>query len=139
MNLNNKKLKIVRKNLVTLLSIFEGKPNLFAQYLLDYDILSDDMKNMLLNNTELTLKSKELEGGNIEKPYFVDITDINNFYSKFFIIHKDVSIKMLAQNNNVESLIDELKIALSKEEYEKASKIRDYLIINGVDIKNLDI
>ncbi len=133
-----RKNKILKKNLITFLTIFDGKPNILAEYLLEYDILDDKLIALLINNKELTKKSKELkEKGEIEKPYFTSIEQMQEFYNKFFILEKDKTLHpLLGAETKQESFILELKKAILNEEYELAAKIRDYCKLNGIDLKN---
>jgi hypothetical protein len=53
--------KLLKKNLITFLTVFDGNPNILAEYLLQYDVLDSKIINLLLNNKELNKKSKELK------------------------------------------------------------------------------
>jgi hypothetical protein len=127
----------LKKNLITFLTIFDGKPNILAEYLLQYDILDEKTIKLLINNKELSKKSKELkEKGEIEKPYFSSIEEMQEFYNKFFTVDKDKALHpLLGAETQEEALILELKKAIEKEDYELAVKIRDYCLINGIDLK----
>ena len=37
----NRRDKIIKKNLITFLTIFDGKPNILADYLIEYNILNE--------------------------------------------------------------------------------------------------
>ncbi len=134
--MRSKKNKILKKNLITFLTIFDGKPNILAEYLLQYDILDENIIKLLINNKELSKKSKELkEKGEIEKPYFTSIEEMQEFYNKFFTIDKDKIIHpLLGAETQEKAFILELKKAIEKEDYELAVKIRDYCILNDIDL-----
>jgi hypothetical protein len=129
--------KLLKKNLITFLTVFDGNPNILAEYLLQYDVLDSKIINLLLNNKELNKKSKELKDkGEIEKPYFSSIKEIQEYYNKFFIVEKEKIIHPLLEVETKEqSLMLEMKKALEKEDYELAIKIRNYCIENNLDIK----
>jgi hypothetical protein len=135
--MSSKKNKILKKNLITFLTIFDGKPNILAEYLLQYDILDEKVIKLLINNKELSKKSKELkEKGEIEKPYFSSIEEMQEFYNKFFTVDHDKIIHpLLGAETQEEALIMEIKKAIEKEDYELAAKIRDYCMLNGIDLK----
>ena len=85
----NRRDKIIKKNLITFLTIFDGKPNILADYLIEYNILNEKLISLLISNKELNKKSKELKDkGEIEKPYFSTIEEMQEFYNSFFLIEK---------------------------------------------------
>ena len=134
--MSNKKKKILKANLITFFTIFDGKPNMLVEYLLEYDILNNDLINFIINNKELIIMSKELkENGEIEKPYFTSIEEIQNFYIKFFIKGEDYIHPLLTEETKKEALISEFKKAIANEDYETCAKIRDYCILNKINIK----
>ena len=129
----NRKSKILKKNLIAFLTIFDGKPNMLAEYLMEYDIITEKIANMLINNKELSKKSKELkDNGEIEKPYFSNIEEMKEFYNSFF---KTERVFDPINNPSQASLLEEIKKAITNEDYEMASKIRDYCKINNINIK----
>lgn len=131
-----RKNKRLKQNLITFLSIFDGRPNILAEYLLEYDILDDKIIALLLNNKELGEKSKELkEKGEIEKPYFTSIEEMQEFYNKFFAYDKERSFPLLGAATQEEAIILEIKKAIENEDYELAAKIRDFCKNNNIDIK----
>ena len=133
----NRRDKIIKKNLITFLTIFDGKPNILADYLIEYNILNEKLISLLISNKELNKKSKELKDkGEIEKPYFSTIEEMQEFYNSFFLIEKQKIVYPISGiEPNQETLIKEIKDAITKEDYEMASKIRDYCITKNIDIK----
>lgn len=128
----SKKDRLIKKNLITLLKVFENKPNLLAQYLLEYDILDDKMKKLLLDNKELFNLSKELDDSmEIKIPYFNTIEEIEFFYSKFF---NNIN-GTLSKESSEEIFNQQLKTYLINEEYEKAAKLRDYCMKNNIFLR----
>lgn len=134
--MSSRKNKILKKNLITFLTIFDGRPNILAEYLLEYDVLDEKTISLLINNKELSKKSKELkEKGEIEKPYFTSIEQMQDFYSKFFMWDKDKTFPLLGAATHEESIALEMKKAITNENYELAAKIRDYCKVNDIDLK----
>jgi hypothetical protein len=134
--MGSKKNKLFKKNLITLLSIFDGKPNILAEYLIQFDVLSDKQIEHITNNKELSKKSKEIkESGEISKPYFSSLEDMQNFYNKFFIKDKENIHPILGSASKEEAIFLELKKALENENFETAAKIRDYCEKNNIDLK----
>ncbi len=134
--MSSKKNKIFKKNLITLLSIFDGKPNILAEYLIQFDVLSDKQIEHIINNKELSKKSKDIkESGEINKPYFSSLEEMQNFYNKFFITEKEKKHPILGSASKEEAIVLEMRKALESENFEAAAKIRDYCEKNNIDIK----
>ncbi len=128
--------KNLKRNLITFLTIFDGKPNILAEYLLEYDLLDDNIIKLLLNNKELNNKSKELKDkGEIEKPYFTSLEEMQKFYNQFFISEKKQLYPLLGAETQEESIILQLKNAILSEDYNLAAQLRDYCQKNNIDIK----
>lgn len=126
-----KKKKI--QNLITLLTLFKDKPNLLAEYLMEFDALSDNFMDNISNNKELSKMWEELDSsGEIEVPFFFNIEMMDRYYRNLF--KSDKKFKQM-KNKKEEELIIELKKALLDEDYEKASKIRDYFLIKNINIQ----
>ncbi len=132
--MNAKRNKILKRNLITLLKIFDGKPNLLAQYLLDYDVLGDNVKSKIMNNKELAKRSKELkDNGEVIMPNFTNLEEMNLFFDRFFE-STATYLPVLVSDAKIETLLAEIKTALKREDYEKAAKLRDYCATKGIDI-----
>lgn len=134
--MSNKKRKLLKNNLITFLTLFDGKPNMLVEYLMEYDILDDKLISLLINNKELLEKSKELkEKGELEKPYFTSIEEIQAYYSKFFVYdNQNILHPLLGSASKQEALILEIKKAIQNEDYETCAKIRDYCKKNKIEL-----
>ncbi len=127
----------LRRNLVTLFTIFRSKPNILTKYIIDNDLLSTNMKKFIIDNDELTNKSKEIEeNDDITIPYFTNFKEMQSFYNKFFetnVISEPINYPS-SEDVSIENLTRELLEALSIEDYEKCTKIRDFCIKKGIDL-----
>jgi hypothetical protein len=117
------------KNLVLLLKIFKNRPHHLAKYLIENSSLNEEFLIKISNSEKLNDISNECQSETLPMPYFVDITQMNDYYTSML----DSKVK---EN---EELLKELSIKLEecilKENYEEAARIRDYIIRNGIKKK----
>jgi excinuclease UvrABC helicase subunit UvrB len=126
------------RNLVLLLKMFKNRPYHLAKYLVENSALTDDFINKIKNSDKL----KEMSDGEkseqkllpVVPVYFVDISQMENFYNSF-----TDDIKSLSKEKSIEQITKELNEKLDSciktEKYEDAARIRDYMTRN--DIKKL--
>jgi hypothetical protein len=146
--MNDKELNTLKKHMVTLLTIFKDKPNILVKYILEYDILPDNIKHNIIENKELKNRSEELElddDDNLETPYFSNIKEMINYYHNFFksdnIYSESDSYDEFSkitfpyqEEPKRDSLLKDLESAIENEDYEKCAKIRDYCIKKNIDL-----
>jgi hypothetical protein len=138
--MSDRELESFKKNMVTLFTIFKNKPNLLVKYILKYDIISDDIKEVIINNKELNKRSKEMElneEDDLDLPYFSNVKDMKKYYDSIFKTKEDlddINYPMLNEPKK-ETLLKDLKEAIKNEDYEKCAKIRDYCIKKDIIIK----
>lgn len=131
--MSDKELEMFKKNMVTLLTIFKDKPNLLVRYILEYDIMSDDDKEFIINNKELSKKNKEMEmteDDKLDTPYFSNFKEMKKYYDSIFKTKEELyDIKYPNLNEpKKDILLKDLKEAIKEEDYEKCVRIRDYCI-----------
>jgi len=117
---------------VVLLKMFKNRPYHLAKYMVDNSALSKDFINKLLKSDKL----KELSEDESEKPsvtpvYFVDITQMEEFYTSFVDDIKQIS-KEKSLEELTKELNDKLDTCIRNEKYEDAARIRDYMLRNGI-------
>lgn len=105
-------------NLINFLKLFKNRPYHLAKYLTDNSALTKTFINKL-NKSEVLVK---LKGDIKEEVYFMDISDMDDFFN---------SILEPSKNKNSEETCKELNNKLSefisKEKFEEAAKLRDYM------------
>ena len=120
------------RSLVVLLKMFKNRPYHLAKYIVDNNALNKDFISKLLKSDKL----KELSEDEIDKPsvvpvYFVDISQMEEFYTSFVD-----DIKQISKEKSIEELTNELNeklnTCISNEKYEDAARIRDYMLRNGI-------
>lgn len=116
--------------LTNFLKLFKNRPNHLARFLLDNNVLTEDIIKKLKNSDKLKkLKAEDTE--EITNMHFNDISQMDNFYNSFID-----DINQLYKNKNIEQVTKELNAKLDKlivdEEYVKAAKLRDYMKRNNI-------
>jgi len=124
----------IYKNLVLLLKMFKNRPYHLAKYLVENSALTDDFINKIKNSDKLKEMSDEEKDQKFLPPvpvYFVDISQMENFYNSF-----TDDIKSLSKEKGIEQITKELNEKLDNciknEKYEDAARIRDYMSRNGI-------
>ena len=126
------------RSLVILLKMFKNRPYHLAKYLVENSALTEDFIKKLKNSDKL----KELNEGEktseqkllpVPVPvYFVDISQMENFYNSFID-----DIQQLSKEKSIEEITKELNIKLDdlikQEKYEEAARVRDYMMRNNIE------
>jgi hypothetical protein len=134
---NEEKLK---KHLVALLHLFKDKPNLLVNYVLQYGSFKKDFKDRIINNTKLEeIYDSIRENREIEKPYFVNLDEMHKYYDEAFRKYSERvrPHPVLNAATDKEALTLQLENAVAAEDYERAAKIRDYMIELGLKDESL--
>ena len=120
---------IIWENLNNLLRLFKNRPHHLAKFLIENGALTKDFSEKLKSSTKLTeLTNSELEYWDM---YFKDIPSMNNFFNSF--IDDIEGLKKMKSMNQIEADMNKKLIdAIKSESYEDASRIRDYMIRNGI-------
>jgi hypothetical protein len=125
----------LKKKLIALFHVFKDKPNMLAEYLETYDAFNENFKNIINNSSDLTKIAEQLSNEEVlEKPYFNNIEEMKIYYNNLFDRPKhknDSKHPILGVTSQEEALKMQLLIAIELEDYEKAAKIRDYMIQLG--------
>lgn len=125
---NNEELN---RNLVLLLKMFKNRPYHLAKYLIDNSALSQEFIKKILKSDKLKELSEEEESPSVIPVYFVDISQMDEFYNSFID-----DIKQISKEKNLEEVTIELNEKLNEciknEKYEDAARIRDYMLRNNI-------
>lgn len=127
----------IYRNLVILLKMFKNRPYHLAKYLVENSALTNDFINKLKNSDKLKELSDEEKTSDqkfLPAPvpvYFVDISQMENFYNSFVD-----DLKQISKEKGIEQVTKELNEKLDKcikdEKFEDAARIRDYMNRNGI-------
>lgn len=114
----------IHKRLITLLKLFKNRPYHLAKYLLDNSALSEEFTKHLLESKKISdLSETDME----MVKNFTSISKMEDFYTSLI---NDINDK---DKENIEKEINKkLNDLISKERYEEAAKIRDYMKRNGI-------
>jgi len=125
------------RSLVILLKMFKNRPYHLAKYLVENSALTEEFIRKLKNSDrlkELNEDEKSSEQKLLPVPvpvYFVDISQMENFYNSFVD-----DIQQLSKQKGIEEVTKELNKKLDdlikKEKYEEAARVRDYMNRNNI-------
>lgn len=107
-------------NLIKLLSMFKNRPYHLAKYLITNSALKESFIKKLKDS-----KISELENENIN---FLTIEEMENYYQSL------IDLKNIEEKSRKEiekTLNEKLESAIILENYEEASRIRDYMRLNN--------
>ncbi len=114
----------IYKKLITLLKLFKNRPHHLAKYLIDNDALNSEFTNSLINSNKISKISKD----KIDKyNNFSDISQMEDFYESLLNNIDDKSEKEIIIEINKK--LDDL---IKSENYEEATKVRDYMKRKGI-------
>jgi excinuclease UvrABC helicase subunit UvrB len=119
-----------KSNLNNLFKLFKNRPNYLTRFLLDANAFNDSFLKKVKNNSKLSEDFNESELNN----YFNSIEDMKDYYSSF-INELDSTKKKKSKEQILEELTIKIKEAINNENYEEASRIRDYIIRNNLKKK----
>jgi len=125
------------RSLIVLLKMFKNRPYHLAKYLVDNSALNKEFVKKLLKSDKLKeLSEEEIENPSVAPVYFVDISQMEEFYNSFVD-----DIKQISKEKNLEELTKEINEKLDScikaEKYEDAARIRDYMLRNGIKRVNI--
>ena len=125
------------RSLVILLKMFKNRPYHLAKYLVENSALTDEFIRKIKNSDKLKElndddKSSEQKLLPVPVPvYFVDISQMENFYNSFID-----DIQQLSKQKGIEEITKELNNKLDdlikKEKYEEAARVRNYMTRNNI-------
>ncbi len=127
----------IYRSLVIILKMFKNRPYHLAKYLVENSALTEEFIKKLKNSDklkEISDEEKKSEQRLLPVPvpvYFVDISQMENFYNSFID-----DIKQLSKEKSIEEITNELNKKLDdlikNEKYEEAARVRDYMNRNNI-------
>lgn len=123
----------LNKNLVILLKMFKSRPYHLAKYLIENSALNSDFINKLINSDKIKKISDDNSDDrlSVAPVYFVNINQMNDFYDSFVDgisqSSKEKSLEEITKDIN-----QKLDVLIKDDKFEEASRIRDYMLRNGI-------
>ena len=125
------------RSLVIMLKMFKNRPYHLAKYLVENSALTENFIKKIKNSDKLKEidedeKSSEQKLLPVPVPlYFVDISQMENFYNSFID-----DIQQLSKEKSIEEITKDLNKKLDdlikQEKYEEAARVRDYMTRNNI-------
>ena len=119
------------RNLVILLKMFKNRPYHLAKYLIENSALNNEFINKLTKSDKLKKISDDSDKSVSVPVYFVNITQMNDFYNSFVDdmnqISKDKNLEELTKDIN-----QKLDALIKGEKFEEAARVRDYMMKSGI-------
>jgi len=116
-------------NLLVIFKLFNNRPHHLLKFLTDNKALNPDFLNKISESEKLNEIQKN--GLSDNHLHFKNISEMKNYYSSLID-----DLENLKSKKTLEELTNELNNKLSKaiekEDYEEASRIRDYMKMNNI-------
>lgn len=137
--MNDKEKELYKKHLVALLYVFKDKPNILANYILDHESLKKRFVDKIKESDKLARISESLDNNEYVKPFFINLEEMQKYFNSLFGADEKENTKkqvnpILGASSTKEALFNQLKNAIDEEDYEKASKLRDYMSSVGFNL-----
>jgi len=121
----------LNKSLVVLLKMFKNRPYHLAKYLIENSALNSEFISKITKSDKLKKISDDSDKSVAVPVYFVNITQMNDFYDSFIDdmnqISKEKSLEEVTKDIN-----QKLDILIKGEKFEEAARVRDYMMKNGI-------
>jgi hypothetical protein len=121
----------LNKSLVVLLKMFKNRPYHLAKYLIENSALNNEFINKITKSDKLKKISDDSDKSVAVPVYFVNITQMNDFYDSFIDdmnqISKEKSLEEVTKDIN-----QKLDTLIKSEKFEEAARVRDYMMKNGI-------
>lgn len=118
------------QNLLSILKIFKNRPYHLAKYLIENNAFNQDFIRKILESDKLNQIGKTESKALIKAVYFVDITQMNDFFNS--LMDDTGAKKKPISSLSPEELNQKLDQYLKEEKYEDAIRIRDYMVKHNI-------
>lgn len=118
------------QNLLSILKIFKNRPYHLAKYLIENNAFNPDFIRKILESDKLNQLGKTESKSLIKAVYFVDITQMNDFFNS--LMDDSGTKKKPISSLSPEELNQKLDQYLKEERYEDAIRIRDYMVKHNI-------
>lgn len=117
------------KNLVFFLRLFNNRPSHLAKYLIENNALDSDFIEKITNSKKISDIHDKFGIGDIPNIYFLNFKEMIRFFDA---ISKEYDMNDSDTNKLEQELNIKLDDLLTKEKYEEAIKIRDFMLKNNI-------
>jgi hypothetical protein len=117
------------ENLLIVLKLFQNRPHHLTKFLIENKALNSDFLSKLSDSDKLSDMSKN--GIKDYHLHFNTISEMKKYYSSLIDDLENLKRKK-TKEELTEELNEKLKFAIESENYEEASRIRDYMKINNI-------
>jgi hypothetical protein len=117
------------ENLLIVLKLFQNRPHHLTKFLIENKALNSDFLSKLSDSDKLSDMSKN--GIKDNHLHFNTISEMKKYYSSLIDDLENLKRKK-TKEELTEELNEKLKFAIESENYEEASRIRDYMKINNI-------
>lgn len=117
------------ENLLMILKLFQNRPHHLTKFLLDNKALNSDFLKKISESDRLS----EMAKGGIKENHlhFSDISEMKKYYQSLLFDLNDLKNKKNIEELTLE-LNEKLKKCIEIEDFEEASRIRDYMRLNNI-------
>lgn len=117
------------KNLIAILKLFKNRPYHLTKYLIENEAFNDKFIKKLMDSDKLNEINQEETKSSVKAVYFVDITQMTDYFNSFT---GEIKTKSKSPKTIGKELNQKLDKFLKEERYEDAIRIRDYMNKNNI-------
>ena len=117
------------ENLLVVLKLFQNRPHHLTKFLIENKAINSDFLSKISDSDKLSDMAKN--GIKDNYPHFNTISEMKKYYSSLLDDLENLKRKKTKEELTME-LNQKLKDAIEKENYEEASRIRDYMKANNI-------
>lgn len=118
------------ENLLVVLRLFQNRPHHLTKFLIDNNALNSDFLNKIKDSDKLS--NMAINGIKDNYLHFNSIEEMKKYYSSLIDDLENLKLKKTKEELEI-SLNDKLSMAIQREDYEEASRIRDYMKLNNIN------
>jgi cysteinyl-tRNA synthetase len=117
------------ENLLVVLKLFQNRPHHLTKFLIENKAINSDFLSKISDSDKLSDMAKN--GIKDNYLHFNTISEMKRYYSSLLDDLENLKRKKTKEELTME-LNQKLKDAIEKENYEEASRIRDYMKVNNI-------
>ena len=118
------------QNLLIVLKLFQNRPHHLSKFLIENNALNPDFLDKITDSDKLS----DMAQNGIKDNYlhFNSISEMKKYYSSLIDDLENLKKKKTKEELEIE-INQKLKSAIERENYEEASRIRDYMRLNNIN------
>ena len=117
------------ENLLVVLKLFQNRPHHLTKFLIENKAINPDFLSKISDSDKLSDMAKNGIKDNFL--HFNTISEMKRYYSSLIDDLENLKRKKTKEELSIE-INQKLKDAIEKENYEEASRIRDYMKVNNI-------